>query len=65
MRAPEITTIWRTMFEQCEVVCGQFTGYRLRLWVRGQLIVDEVMADAESAFRRGWELRTEWPQLIR
>jgi hypothetical protein len=59
-----IQTIWRTASEQCEVVFGQFSGYRLRLWVRGSLILDEIMADADAAIRRGWELRTEWPQFV-
>ena len=63
MRELQIQTIWRTASEQCEVVWGQFLGYHVRLWINGRLIVDELMADAEAAYRRGWELRTEWPQL--
>jgi hypothetical protein len=60
----EIRTIWRTAREQCEVVWGQFTGYHVRLWVEGRLILDELMTDLESALRRGWDLRLEWPRLV-
>ena len=60
----EITTIWRTATEQCELVCHRIAGYRLRLWVQGRLIVDEYMADAAAGVRRAWELRTEWPGLV-
>ena len=63
MPDPIIRTIWKTATEQCELVWSQLNGWRVRLWVRGHLIVDEITADAESAVRRGWELRVEWPSL--
>ena len=64
MDAIEITTIWRTATEQCELVSHRIAGYRLRLWVEGRLIVDEYMANAAAGIQRGWELRTEWPGLL-
>lgn len=64
MDAIEITTIWRTATEQCELVSHRIAGYRLRLWVEGRLIVDEYMANAAAGIQRGWELRTEWPGLV-
>ena len=64
MKDPIIRTIWKTASEQCELVWSQFNGYRVRLWVRGRLIVDELMADADAATRRGWELRLDWQQLV-
>jgi hypothetical protein len=60
----EIRTMWRTAREQCELVWGQFTGYRLHLWVNGQLILNEAMADVDAAFSRASELRVEWPLLV-
>jgi hypothetical protein len=64
MKDPMIRTIWKTASEQCEVVWSQFNGYRVRLWVKGRLIVDELTGDADSAMRRGWELRLDWPNLV-
>jgi hypothetical protein len=64
MKEPTIRTIWKTASEQCELVWSQFNGYRVRLWVRGRLIVDEFTGDADAGVRRGWELRLDWPQLI-
>jgi hypothetical protein len=64
MDAIEITTIWRTATEQCELVFHKISGYRLRLWVEGRLIVDEYMANAAAGIQRAWELRTEWPGLL-
>jgi hypothetical protein len=29
-----------------------------------RLILEEVLSDMETAFRRAWELRIEWPQLV-
>jgi hypothetical protein len=60
MHEPVIRTIWKTASEQCEIVCSQFNGYRVRLWVQGRLIIDELTSDAESALRRGLELRLQW-----
>jgi hypothetical protein len=60
----EIRTIWKTAREQCELVWSQFEGYRLRLWVEGQLLVDELVGGLDEAFDRAWELRTEWPRLV-
>jgi hypothetical protein len=45
-------------------VWSQLNGYRVRLWVQNSLILEEVLADAEGAFRRAWELRVEWPRLV-
>ena len=61
---PQIKTVWRTASEQCELVWNQFSGVTVRLWVRNKLIVEEVLADVDSAFRRAWELRIEWPRLV-
>jgi hypothetical protein len=60
----EIRTIWRTAAEHCEIVWGAFKGYHVRLWVQNRIIVDELMADADAAVKRAWELRTEWPALL-
>jgi hypothetical protein len=60
----EVRTVWRTASEQCELVWNQFSGVTLRLWVRNRLILEEALGDADTAFRRAWELRTEWPQLV-
>ena len=60
----EIQTIWRTAAEHCEIVWGRFKGHHVRLWVKNRMILDELMADAETALARAWELRTEWPQLV-
>jgi hypothetical protein len=64
MRDLEIRTIWRTAAEHCELVWSQLNGYRVRLWVQNRLILEEVLGDADGAFRRAWELRVEWPRLI-
>lgn len=60
----EIRTVWRTASEHCEVVRGQFTAYRVRLWVENRLVLEETLYDANAAVRRAWELRVEWPQLV-
>jgi hypothetical protein len=60
----QIKTVWKTATEQCELVWNQFSGVTLRLWVKNRLILEEVLADVETAFRRAWELRIEWPQLV-
>jgi hypothetical protein len=60
----QVQTIWKTTTEQCEIVWAQFISYRVRLWVRGRLIVDEIVADFNDGVRRAWELRIEWPRLI-
>jgi hypothetical protein len=60
----QIKTVWRTASEQCELVWSQFSGVTVRLWVRNRLILEEALADVESAFQRAWELRTEWPRLV-
>ena len=51
MKDPIIRTIWKTASEQCELVWSQFNGYRVRLWVRGRLIVDELTGDADTGIR--------------
>lgn len=60
----EIKTVWRTASETCELVWSQFSGVTLRLWVLNRLILEEALADFDSAFRRAWELRTEWPRFV-
>ena len=60
MNEPVIRTIWKTASEQCELVWSQFVGCRVRLWVRGRLMVDELTGDADTAVQRGRELRWEW-----
>jgi hypothetical protein len=64
MDSSEIRTIWRTATEQCELVFSKVSGYRLRLWVQGRLIVDEYMVDADAVIERGWELKKEWLRLV-
>ena len=64
MRSVTIQTIWKTASEQCEIVFGPLMGYHVRLWVKGRLIVDELMADAQAAIDRAWDLRLEWPSLV-
>lgn len=61
MSIVEIRTIWKTASMQCELVWGQFGGYRLRLWIRGRLLVDELMTDLDAAFSRAAELRQAQP----
>jgi len=63
MHDTQITTIWRTAYETCELVWGRFSGYHLKLWVKHRLILDETVYDVETAIRRALELRTEWPKL--
>ena len=60
----QVQTVWRTATEQCEIVWAQFISYRVRLWVEGRLIVDELVADFQDGVRRAWQLRTEWPGLV-
>ena len=60
----QIRTVWRTTSEQCELVWSQFSGVSVRLWVRNRLILEEALGDVDTAFRRAWELRTEWPRLV-
>jgi hypothetical protein len=60
----EIRTVWRTASEQCELVWTQFSGVTLRLWVKNRLILEEALADVDTAFQRAWELRTEWPRFV-
>lgn len=64
MRDLEVRTIWRTAAEHCELVWSQFNGYRVRLWVRNSLVLEETLGTAEDGMRRGWELRNEWPVLV-
>ncbi len=60
----QVKPVWRTATEQCEIVWAQFAAHRVRLWVRGRLIVDEIVADFHDGVRRAWELRNDWPYLI-
>ena len=61
MRAPlQLVTIWRTAAEHCEIVWTAFRGYRVRLWVENRILIDELMADEDSAITRACELRSEW-----
>ena len=64
MASSQIRTVWRTASEQCELVWSQFSGVTVRLWVRNRLILEEGLGDVDTAFRRAWELRTEWPTLV-
>jgi len=57
----EIKTLWRSAFEQCELVMLGVRGLRLHLWVRGELVVDEQVGDWAEAMRRAAQLRAEWP----
>ena len=59
-----IQTLWRTAREQCELVSLGLLGCRLRLWVKGVLVVDEEVFDGAEAMRRAAELRVEWPRLV-
>jgi hypothetical protein len=55
----EIQTLWRTASEQCELIfLGPFRC-RLRLWVRGALMLDEEVSDWTRALKRATELRIE------
>ena len=64
MKNLEIRTLWRTATQQCELVWSQFNGYRVRLWIHGRLILEEIVADGHSGVDRGRQLRTEWaPQV--
>ena len=57
----EIKTLWRSAYEQCELVLLGVRGLRLRLWVRGTLVVDEEVGDLGQAMTRAAQLRAEWP----
>lgn len=64
MTDSQVETVWRTASEQCELVWNQFSGVTLRLWVRNRLILEEATSDMDTAFRRAWELRIEWPRFV-
>jgi hypothetical protein len=55
--------IWQTGLKRCDVVFSPLRGYAVRLWVDGQLLVDEAMPDAESAIDRAWGLHSERARL--
>jgi hypothetical protein len=55
----QIQTLWRTSSEQCEVVLLGLFRCRLRLWVRGALMLDEEVSDLARALKRATELRIE------
>ena len=59
-----IETLWRTATEQCELVVLGLQGCRLRLWIKGALVVDEVVSSWPDAVKRAAELRIEWPRLV-
>lgn len=59
-----IQTLWKTAFEQCELVFLGLSGCRLRLWVKGALVIDEDVFDLTAATRRAAELKAEWPVVI-
>jgi hypothetical protein len=67
MRVKDVTiqTLWRSAFEQCEFVSRGLLGCRLRLWVKGTLVLDEEVFDSAQGIRRAAELRTEWPRLVK
>ena len=58
----KIETLWRTVSEQCELVSLGLRGCRLRLWVKGNLVVDEEVSNWPDALKRASELRIEWPR---
>ena len=60
----EIYTLWRTTFEQCELVFLGRLGCRLQLWIKGVLVLDEEVFDLAGATSRAAELRLEWPRLV-
>jgi hypothetical protein len=60
----EIKTLWRTASQQCELVVLGLHGCRLRLWVKGALVIEEEVFGWSDAARRAAELRLEWPQLV-
>ena len=64
VRHERIETLWRTPFEQCELVSVGLRGWRLRLWVKGVLVADEEVFDWAEAIRRAAELRVEWPRSV-
>jgi hypothetical protein len=64
VRDVQIQTLWRTTFEQCELVFLGLLGCRLRLWIKGVLVVDEEVFDWAETTRRAAELRVEWPRLV-
>lgn len=57
-----IETLWRTATEQCELVSLGLRGCRLRLWIKGALVVDESVSSWADALKRAAELRIEWPR---
>ena len=59
-----IHTLWRTTFEQCELVSLGLLGCRLQLWIKGALVVDEEVFNLAEATSRAAELRIEWPPLV-
>ena len=59
----KIHTFWRTTFEQCELISRGLLDCRLRLWLKGVLVVDEEVFDCAEATRRAAELSIEWPHL--
>ena len=62
MQVSDVTihTLWSNAFTQCELVFLGLHGYRLRLWVRGALMLDEDVLDVDDATRRAAELSVEW-----
>ena len=61
MEAPlQLVTVWRTATEHCEIVWTTIRGYRVRLWVQNRIFIDELMADADTAISRAWQLREQW-----
>ena len=59
-----IETLWRTATEQCELVYLGLRGCRLRLWIKGALVVDENVWNRPDALKRAAELRNECPHLV-
>ena len=55
----KIETLWRTVSQQCELVSLGLRGSRLRLWVKGNLVVDEEVSNWPDALKRASELRIE------
>ena len=62
---PEIQTLWRTTSEQCELVSSGLSGCRLRLWVRGSLLIDEDVFDWQQGMNRAMDLLSNRSHLVR
>ena len=60
MTNPVIEPLWRSPSHQCELVFQRMCECRLRLWIKGVLVLNEEVFDPTSALKRADELRAEW-----